>query len=1385
MSKSNKNRRVRPFRYLLSGLMAVGAAGTALATDYIWNGTSGGYWSSADWNSGEAFVVGGDAIFNNASDILVDTDVTANKIAANADTVLRPGTLDPNAWQSAYRYFRFYVDTPKSDSNSMQLSDIMLLDTSGNEISSNQFTIAWDTDAHGANDGTAYPSGEAPGNAVDGNHATKWLDFRAGASRTAAQRAAVYIEFQFPAAINISGYRWYTANDYAGRDPVAWRLLGSSDGVTWTTIDKVQGYNPPTTRQTLAFQRSFAGFSHYRFKVDAIRGNNSQTYMQISDVGLFDENGARLISGTDFTLTCGDGDTSGNEGEANAVDTNADGTGNTGTKWGFQSKNTNFNNTWIQLNLTSPKNISKYNWYTANDTEKTSGGRQPKSWRLLASNDGATWAFVDFQENNTSIPTTNYALAYEKSFALDGSMSLKVGEFAVADGNALAVKSGLDVSWQGSHVTKTGAGTLLLGDDDGNLVVNPDYGFAVAGGTLETTNVTFRLGGTATANRDAPFTVANGADATAVLNGGSLYSVSKQSNPYIALQVGAGAGDSGVLYATNVTVTTRGNIRLAVGEGSSALVEKVGGDWKVQEDTSYGRFYMGLGLNSSSEFYHRGGTLETWSYICIGNNASSTSGSNYFELDGGTVTQGHYDRFIIGDHGGTGVRNELRVKSGRLAAREDIRVANNAPGILTVDGGEVDASSGSIGISYSSESDRTGTLTLNGGVVKTRSVVHGGGAGNGTVVFNGGTLQAVQDGDILPASEKFVVTVAAGGAKIDTAGHTVFVTAAFAAGAESTGGLLAKGGGKITLASGNTYAGATTVELGTTVIIPAPSAILGGIAVTVPETIPADGVYSLLSISGEGTFPASVLTGVVTPTGSRLILSGDGKSILCVHGNPDPTWIGGASGSLSVGANWSTGVVPTSGNCIIGNATAASLVKGDTFAASTITFPSGSAAVVITGEFNTLTAIVNNSTANMTFSGFVDFGAGNVNVTQTATLNSQTVSGGVVNFAGGVRGNDIQNHTIMTGHYTLTKTDNFYFTATDSGRYTVNTNSSLSVQQTDRTEELLILNGGIFSTRTGWNGWSNSAKTHRLWWKSAGEYVAEAYSFNGAGQMWLGGFEPSAANMVLKIGTINVTNSGQLWLHSYSGNETSRIYIGAGGINLSSTGYVGVENANHTQTLWPWNSDYTIGHGNNANYDLLLRDNAAIKLAIQTKDESGVPRTVTLNGRISTNAHADPTITVNGAGTNVVNSTSPLMVGTYAVADTATVVLNNGAGFANGKVSVGETATLMVGESGTASVSNLTLTEGATLGFNFTDKRTAPQLAATSATFPATVNVKVSSANGLHVKGGRYELTSGGAFTGANVTLAEGYPKWVKGASIVDGEIVLDVKGSGTYIIVK
>ena len=112
--------------------------------------------------------------------------------------------------------------------------------------------------------------------------------------------------------------------------------------------------------------------------------------------------------------------------------------------------------------------------------------------------------------------------------------------------------------------------------------------------------------------------------------------------------------------------------------------------------------------------------------------------------------------------------------------------------------------------------------------------------------------------------------------------------------------------------------------------------------------------------------------------------------------------------------------------------------------------------------------------------------------------------------------------------------------------------------------------------------------------------------------------------------------------------------------------------------------------------------------------------------------------------------------------------------------------TLEVAESGTATVDGaLTLAEGAALAFNFTEKAAAPVLAvATPATLPATVNVKVSAADGVRPRGGQYTLTSGGAFTGANVSLVD-KPNWVKGVSVVNGDIVLDVKFRGVFIFVK
>ena len=109
--------------------------------------------------------------------------------------------------------------------------------------------------------------------------------------------------------------------------------------------------------------------------------------------------------------------------------------------------------------------------------------------------------------------------------------------------------------------------------------------------------------------------------------------------------------------------------------------------------------------------------------------------------------------------------------------------------------------------------------------------------------------------------------------------------------------------------------------------------------------------------------------------------------------------------------------------------------------------------------------------------------------------------------------------------------------------------------------------------------------------------------------------------------------------------------------------------------------------------------------------------------------------------------------------------------------------------SGTASVSNLTLSAGATLAFNWTERATVPVLAASGTkTVNGAVKVKVSAADGIESpQGGKHVLTSGGGFAGKTVTLNEtDKPDWVKGVSVNgDGNIVLDVKSKGFMAIFR
>ena len=122
-----------------------------------------------------------------------------------------------------------------------------------------------------------------------------------------------------------------------------------------------------------------------------------------------------------------------------------------------------------------------------------------------------------------------------------------------------------------------------------------------------------------------------------------------------------------------------------------------------------------------------------------------------------------------------------------------------------------------------------------------------------------------------------------------------------------------------------------------------------------------------------------------------------------------------------------------------------------------------------------------------------------------------------------------------------------------------------------------------------------------------------------------------------------------------------------------------------------------------------------------------------------------------------------------------------------GDVAVDADATLAVSSSGVVdlSVNALTLNDGATLAFNFTDRETAPTLSLNAAsTLPSTINVKVTtSVADMKLKASRrYLLATGCNLTGKTVNVID-KPEWV--ASVVvngDGNLELIPKTKGFII---
>ena len=503
-------------------------------------------------------------------------------------------------------------------------------------------------------------------------------------------------------------------------------------------------------------------------------------------------------------------------------------------------------------------------------------------------------------------------------------------------------------------------------------------------------------------------------------------------------------------------------------------------------------------------------------------------------------------------------------------------------------------------------------------------------------------------------------------------------------------------------------------------------------------------------------------------------------------------WTGlGGDGDFDNAANWEDGVVPASGDDLVILASAGTLNNNlENFAPKSITFESGSGSVTIGGNALTgVAAITNLSSSSHVINVPVAFD-GEILIVQGA-MSWEQKSNPSIRFAGGVTGTTFAEGTAryLDGYFTLTTGEGWVAnTQGSNNRWGLPADSSLTTPETTDTIEL-----ALGQTSTGGAFTSGVVRTStRLLCFNIGEYVVTnelAVTLPGADKHVA--YQYGGTYKFEKV-TVGDQGASKWFYFANSGSyaDTKYVWIGAGGLNFAdgasaNTAYSCGARSGDIVYLRPWYSDYTIATKPGSTADLVIHK----ETHIGTDDESGVARTVTCDGLISYIG----AVLVEGAGTFVVNNPGNDHSGTWTVKDTATVAVKPGSTTGTGAVTVNSGATLAVSESGTVALGGgLTLADDAILNFNYTDKNSAPVLDLTGGTVTlgeqTNVVVKVTAAERIRPKAmhNPYVLTSGGGFTGANLTLDAGSAEWVKDISVnEDGNIILNVKSSGIFILVR
>ena len=743
-----------------------------------------------------------------------------------------------------------------------------------------------------------------------------------------------------------------------------------------------------------------------------------------------------------------------------------------------------------------------------------------------------------------------------------------------------------------------------------------------------------------------------------------------------------------------------------------------------------GQLYLGGTSGATASFQHNGGNLTVEDYLSVGE-----GGTGLLDICGGTVNSAHSGTYTL--IGNTGAATVVVTNSGSLVVSGSVAVGNNSgsSGTLVVaDGGTVSVG-GSL-IFCNRNASASGRVDLGRGGVISAVNAYRNNAGSATFNFDGGTFKKASGTGNIFAASGINVTLGANGGTIDNNGLAITIPCTIT----GVGGLTLSGAGTTTVSADQSYTGTTTVSNGTTL------SVSGGVTFVGPVVFAAGSALDIAEYVG-GVTPLSA-TSLTFPESGNVPLTFNGGAFITGAYAICPTSLVSVAQAVAkfepstggLGCSWD---VSATGDLL--------LLVGDIH---------GYSWTGLAGDNKFATGGNWVSGIAPSASGPVDFSA----VTSDITVDMDGVTAGTI-FGAVTMGTGVITFTNAMAATSFSDTSKIAVAA-DS---TVTLDGDLVFADSTTTKYIVytVAEGGVFRV------------TGRI----------ELKGFTGGG--YLGG---SVANTC--PGTIaakGLFNDCTKDTHNYP-----RFVLGRGVNNYHGTwaiGSDGLVGSGGFQTSSSSGASATIvaeadfvDSANICNLGSLVIDAAGHEVALGTNTLAG-----------SGGIYGGGNTTIVGrrvvANYDVGNMTTwaASLNNPFTVNSGATFALAHGTDLGNGVVAVQDGGTLEVAESGTVTLKgDLSLANGAALGFNFTDRRGAPVLALASGksvvfTEGASTNIVVK-VSGVWPTGGEKVLTTCGGFDadGVEVSLAEGAPKWAKGLTVNgDGNIVLSVKPKPMNIIIR